>query len=111
MILEIPLLRPNQEAFFSIVVDLDGDEYTLEFRWNVRGEFWDMSISTSSGELRHAGIVLVPSWELLRSTAGRTPAGFFILRDTSSPVLQAEDPGFEDLGTRHVLTYFTEDEI
>ncbi len=103
----IPIERTTEDAsFFDLQVQLDGVTYTLEFRWNVRCESWFMAIWDADHSFCYqAGLRLVSNWPLELHAADPVPNGNFFIIDTANDASMAEDPGFDDLGNRHVLFY------
>src|SRR5262245_58922141 len=107
--LKIPIQRTIDDAAeFDLQINLEGTTYTLDFHWNVRLEAWFMSVWDAEHLVPYqVGTRMVADWWMNRNTADRRPAGAFILIDTAAPVGQGEEPGFDDLGNRHLLHYAT----
>lgn len=91
--------------FFDIQITVEGVTYTLEFRWNVRLESWFMAMFDADGVVPIlVGVRLVADWLIGSYHTGVGPSGAFRLFDTTG---RGEEPGFEDLGTRHRLEFWT----
>ncbi len=104
----IPIVREaDGPAWIEQQAVLDGATYTLIILWNERYQAWYLQVFDAEGvtPLRN-GIKLVADYQLVKWTVSRTPTGFFYCIDTATPVGRGEDPGFDDLGTRHQLHYF-----
>ena len=96
-------------AFFDLQVELDGELYTLEFRWNVRLGAWFMAVLDAPGEnILYAGARLVCNWPLFAYRADRKPPGALVALDTTG---ECVDPALEDLGVRVQLVYYTAAEL
>jgi hypothetical protein len=107
MPIEIP--TRSDLLFYDLQHDLDGSTYTLELRWNVRGQAWFMKVLDAEGvNILQGDIKLVANFPLGAYTTGRSPPGVFMLIDTSG---NEEEAGETDLGSRHKLLYWTEAEI
>lgn len=96
-------------SFFSQQVTLEGTTYTLEFRWNVRGEFWSMSIFDATGQTAiSTGHKLNVDYLIGKFYSDRDPPGLFLAYDTSGDGVEM---AFEDLGNRVQLIYFESTEL
>lgn len=70
---------------------------------------WFMDLLDSTGTVQIlSGLRLVASWPLGKANTGRMPPGLFVVQDTEG---KGDDPGFDDLGARHRLIYFTSTEL
>lgn len=108
MAFEIPI--PENERAFELRVELDGDFYGLRIWHNGRANAWFMDVQDGDGNATARAIRLVPGVALtahLRNLPG-VPPGFLVLADTQG---RGEEPGENDLGTRHKLIYWTEAEL
>lgn len=87
-----------------VAVKLDGVNYTLRLRWNVRSGAWFMDILDAEDNFLAAGRKLVVEWalNLLRDTDPNLPQGMLFCRDTTG---QKADPTLESLGTTVLLLY------
>lgn len=101
------------DAFFDLQATLDEVTYTLQFRWNVRLEAWFMDVLDSTGQTTYqSGLRLVANWPLNAYSTGRNPPGIFVAADSSSAVVgTGTDPGFDDLGDRVQLVYYTKADL
>ena len=107
MAIEIPFL-PDANAFEQRM-RLDGEDYTLTFRWNPRAERWFMDLGDPDGSPIVNGLALVIGsiTRHLRARVGMPP-GLFICLDTSD---SGVDPGFDELGSRVKLVYLEEADL
>lgn len=107
MILQVPL-TPSVPAYHLETV-LDDVTFVLDVRWNYRTEQWQVSISDADGAPLATGVALVLGAFLGRRTAdARMPAGVLVLSDLSGAGV---DAGFDDLGTRVCLYYYSASEF
>jgi hypothetical protein len=94
---------------FAFQVDLDGETYGFEFRWNERAAGYFFALYTSDGTPLLSGKRVVLGWPLLRRYAdGRLPAGDLVAYDTTN---SDTEPALGDLGARVVMLYYTADEL
>lgn len=83
--------------------------YVFDVRWNARAESWYMDILAADETPIRMGIRLVLGTLLGgRSVSLAFPAGALRARDLSN---EGREAAFDDLGTRVVVYYFTEDEL
>jgi hypothetical protein len=104
---EIPI-QTDVNAFTERI-QLDGNYYTLTFRWNERALRWYLDLADGDGAAIASGIALVTGVPLtyhLRATTGM-PQGTLVCVDTDE---SGVDPAFDELGNRVKLIYLTEDE-
>lgn len=74
----------NTYPSFSQEVVLDENNYILEFNWNTRGEFWELSILAPDSAVILGGIKLVIGYDLFRQYKHlNIPKGVLIVVDTS----------------------------
>jgi len=96
-------------TYFSLLVPLDGVNYTLQFRWNLRENAWYMDVLNEAGDtVLIGGIAIVVSYPLASQFTGRSPPGIFAATDTTG---ENVDPGINDLGDRVKLFYVTAAEL
>lgn len=113
----MPILIPidrtaDDDSHFDLQVVLEETTYTLEFLWNERMQSWFMNIWDADEVINYAaGIRLVADYLLRQYTVDRTPPGDLALIDTATDDDLGIDPGFDDLGIRHQLYYYTAEEI
>lgn len=94
---------------FTFACELEGVSYTFAFRWNDRDGGWYMEISDATGDPIVSGIKVVIGILLLgRATSKLLPPGDLLAIDTAAT---NTDPGFEDIGRRVQITYFTAAEL
>ncbi len=96
-------------AHQSFTVDLDGEPYIIELRWNNRASAWFLSLYTPTNAPLLLGRRVVIGVPMLRRH--RTPAfppGEMLAVDTTGA---NQDPGANDLGARVVLMYATAAEL
>lgn len=105
--IDLPITQEGPH--FSFVSDLEGVAYTFEFRWNDRESGWFLTLGDGEGVPIVAGVRVVVNYPLLsRFTDARLPTGFLFAFDSNG---LDEDPAFEDLGRRTILTYGTRAEV
>lgn len=103
----IPLIP--SEGFYSFTSSLEGVEYLFDVNWNGRTGLWSFDISDATGNLISAGNTIVLSnFPMYRESSALAPPGVFVILDTSGTGV---DAGFDELGTRVVMHYYTVDEI
>jgi len=85
---------------------LDGAVYQFTFDWNGRVGLWMMHLADAQGVAIRTGMMLTTGTSLLRRiTDTRRPPGALVVVDLTGA--DDADPGFDDLGTRFVLSYIT----
>lgn len=105
--ISIPLQPSLPE--FDEQVSLDGANYTLSLRWNVRASAWFMDVyDDQETTLLAGGIKLVLGALLGIERTGRQPPGAFMVLDTSGAGVEA---GLDDFGVRVRLEYLTADDL
>lgn len=106
------LILPLNSTYpaYSETVTLEGVRVVLAIRWNYRGQYWSMDISSAGGTLIVGGIKLVPGAEFLGPHAQKPglPPGNMILLDTLN---ESGKPTRENIATRFRLCYITEAEV
>lgn len=106
---EIPFDQETGDSSFTEIVNLEGSEYVLEFDWNDRVGYWFFALRTEGGELIVSGKRVVTAWPLLKGVpATNRPPGELFAVDFFG---EKEAPGFEDLGNRVGLFYYTAEEL
>lgn len=111
-LLAIPIQRPKSQLppftaqpapHFDFTVSLEGVNYTIEIRWNVRDQAWYRRVLNESADTVIRGdLKLVVSFPIDLFTTGRQPAGLMILQDTSGTGVEL---AYGDLGARGLLFY------
>jgi len=90
-------------------IALDGVPYILSFKWNGRGGYWSMSISSVDGVEILSSIKLVPDYELISQyVAADIPPGMIVVHDSSG---NKDMIGRDDVNVRAILAYITEAEV
>jgi len=103
----LPLV-PN-EPNYRVGTALDGVQYTLDIRWNIRDSAWYMDVLTADGDMIRAGLKLVLGASIGgRVTDPRFPPGLLRVFDQSHTGVDAT---LEDMGTRVVVYYFSAQEM
>ncbi len=99
----------TSSLYWDQVTQLEGIEYTLQFRWAVREGCWYLGIYDQDANPLALSIRLVVSFPLLRRfTDPRLPPGVLFCCDMSGADQDIVD--YTDLGTRVLLTYVTSDD-
>jgi hypothetical protein len=97
----------TNKAFSSQRVTLEGVDYYINLSWNMRAG-WFIGMADQDGVAIFSPKRLTPDWDLLgHITDDRRPRGELYCLDTTA---QRAEPGFDDLGSRHVLLYLTAEE-
>lgn len=103
------IVIPTQaRPFYSLRTTLDGNGYTLHFRWGTREERWFLSIHDGEDQPILQSIKLLTNWPLAQyQKAKGLPAGVLIVTTASQ---DTSPPGLEELGIgrRCELTYYPE---
>lgn len=95
--------------YYSEIVDLDGENFLMVFKWNFRDSTWYFSLYQEDETPVAVGMRLVVGWNPLRRLVGTDrPLGSIYVHDTVGTDVEA---GFEELGTRVLVLYYDEDEI
>lgn len=90
---EIPLR--SDLSHFTVVVELDGSVYRLEFRWNTRERAWYMHMYDADESIIQGSLKCVVVWPIgsLQCTDPRRPLGSLVFVDTSN---SERDPTWTD---------------
>lgn len=105
----VQIFTSNTIPYYTQKVTLDGQTFTLEFKWNIREEFWYMNLLNDDNVAIVSGIKIVTNWPLLRRvTNEERPLGDFFAYDITDVGTEA---GFEELGERVLLLYFSQAEL
>lgn len=120
----IPIDRTADDASrFTLQAQLDGATYTLAFRWNERtprtaidgtvsSGSWFMNVLDAEGvNALMVGIRLSVDYPTTKNIVGRTPPGSFVAVDSGAAIGNGVDPGFDDLGNRVKLFYYSAAEV
>ena len=104
IIVPIPTTSPT-DPIFDVQAPLDGVTYTLHFEWNDRvGAWFHMVLDADAQVVLLGSQKVVSDYPLGLNSSNRPFPGYLIARDTSG---QGADPGFDDLGARVIIDYFT----
>jgi len=96
-------------ASFSQEIILDGSPYIFRFDWNIREEFWSMSVSKIDGTSIINGIKLVLGYDLFdQYRALDLPPGVMIAIDTTDLIDKIDRYNVLD---EVKLVYLTEEEV
>lgn len=99
----------NDLPHYSFDTTLDGETFTLTFRWNAVDTYWYLSVKDAGGNDILTSRRVVVDWPIGYTFRNRgMPAGALIFVDTQG---EQHDPGLEDLGGRVQLYYFTAAEL
>lgn len=107
----MPFVLPLDSAapHYQVGTSLDGVQYILELKWNMRDEAWYLDILAEDEDpIRHGMKIVLGTLLGRRSVDPRMPAGAFIAADLSGAGREAT---IDDLGTRVVVYYYTADEV
>jgi hypothetical protein len=87
---------------------LDGDPFVLQVRWNARAATWFLDVLASDDTPIANGLALVPGVLIGRRVADARMPGCFAVSDLTG---EGANPGVDDLGVRHVVHFYTFDEL
>lgn len=91
-------------------VTLEGEDFYVRLDWNMRSG-WYLGLSDQAQDPIFSPKKIAANWDLLGSCSDdRRPRGALYCFDTRAETT-SKKPSFEELGTRHVLVYFTEAEV
>lgn len=102
----LPTLTDGTEAY-DRRIQLDGVEYSFQFRYNLRRELWSFSIFGLDGTAVLAGQTVHCGIPLNRRAVGGPPGVLIAVPETES----LDPPTLLELGDRVKLLYFTADEM
>jgi hypothetical protein len=93
---------------YRVSTTLDGVQYVLDVRWNGRSGVWYLDIRDVDEDPIAMGIAVVLGSALgIRTVDARFPPGALIAADMSG---EGRDAGFDDLGDRVKVFYYSADE-
>jgi hypothetical protein len=106
----VPVLLPLQPsiASYRFSTELAGDEFLIDVRWNSRDESWYLDVLLPDETLIMAGLRVVLGALGIRYSDSRRPRGMLLAYDRSG---EAREAGFDDIGERVVVLFFTVDEL
>jgi len=97
------------EFNFRVNTVLEGTEFIFDVRWNGRDSAWYMDLLDVDGDLIRAGMKIALGSPMgIRVADARFPDGLFSPSDLSN---SGVDAGFDDLGVRVVVFFFTNAEL
>ncbi|MDC7234971.1 MAG: hypothetical protein PQJ58_17185 [Spirochaetales bacterium] len=99
---------PEVSPEFSQKVNLGGIYYGIRIRWNTRSESWYLHLFDADGNPIITGKRLVPNYPLTEIHTDRFQ-GELIVLDTRNDLTDCCIT-YENLGTRFLLVYLTEEE-
>ena len=106
--IEIPV---QAEIFnFAITIELDGEIFLLDFKFNDRSELWTMNIYDTDSNPIVLGVILVTGVDFYkkhRATVG-SPLGTFFVADIDG---QNRNADFETFGKSVKLYYIPAEEL
>lgn len=109
MSLRVPCTPGGRGAWVQQTA-LDGAVYQFTFDWNGRLGRWMLHLADANGVAIRTGMILTVGTSLLwRITDPRRPPGALVVVDLTGA--NDADPGFDDLGSRFALAYFTRAEL
>lgn len=96
-------------ANYRFSTALSGTQYLLDVRWNARDTAWYLDVLAEDETPLRLGIKIVLGALLGgRVVSDEFPAGVFIAHDLTNA---GTDPGFDELGDRVVVYYYTFEEL
>lgn len=105
----VPTENAPALKFFDLVVDLDGSDYQLIFRYNERENFWYIDVLDAAGNPIRNGLKCVINWPLLRRCVleSRPPGSLMVLDARTEPA----ETGLDNFGSLAELIYADASEI
>ena len=103
----LPITQETAADAFS--TELGGLTFGFAFRWNDRASQWVLDVSDGDGVLLAAGVRVTVGVLLLRrlGLGSRFPGDLYAVDENG----QNRDAGFEDLGRRVQVYWFSDDEL
>jgi hypothetical protein len=94
---------------YRFATTIENRVYLLDVRWNSRAESWyfDM-LSEDETPLRRGMRLVLGAFLGVRSASDELPHGVLMAIDRTG---EGREAGFDDLGDRVVVFYFTRDEV
>lgn len=105
------LLVPKfDDSYYSQQVTLNGEVFKLEFKYNIRQDFWTIDISRRDGTPLVQGRKVVVDFPLFTRFGYKQdmPLGEFFLNDSEGTTQEATRQTFLE---QYLLTFFTDEEI
>jgi hypothetical protein len=82
---------------------LDGNNYSLQFSWNLETEKWYLNLKGLSNDIEINGIAMLPGKDLLAPYGYRELGQLWVVDNSGAN----EDPNYDDFGSRWELQYTT----
>ncbi len=97
------------EFDYTVNTVIEGTEFIFDVRWNGRDSAWYMDLLDVDGVMIRAGMKIALGSPMgIRVADASFPDGFFSPSDLSNTGV---DAGFDDLGVRVVVFFFTNEEL
>lgn len=97
------------EFHYRVNSVVDGTEYIFDVRWNARDGAWYMDLlDVEEDPIRTGMKIVLGSLIGARSADPRYPLGAFVASDLANSGI---DAGFDDLGVRVVVFFYTATEL
>lgn len=110
--MSIQVIPTYSDAFYDMVVNMEGTDYHLTFTYNQRENAYYFSIGTPDGDDIVNGIKIVSSWPLLKNWADpRLPAGDIFCIPNTTTTDPAPGLGQIGPGLPWTLYYVTHDQL
>ena len=94
---------------YRVGTTIEGVQYLFDVRWNGREQAWYFDLLDQDADMIRAGIKIVLGAMLgVRCADPRFPNGEFVATDLSN---SGVDAGFDDLGVRVIVRFFTAEEL
>lgn len=94
-------LSPD-DSIYDLEVELSGFMFKLDFQWNVRSEFWSITLYDAEDNLITTGVPQTDFQLFINCTDERMPKGkFFVIDNTNSN----KDITRDNFGTDILLFY------
>lgn len=102
----LPTLTDGTEAY-DVRIQLEGVEYSFQFRYNLRRELWTFTIAALDGTTVLTGQSVNVGIPLNRRAVNGPPGVLIAISETEN----IDPPTLLDLGDRVKLCYLTADEV
>lgn len=95
------------DSYYSYDIDLDGETYTLTFRWNPRALQFVMEIQDAEENYLVRSIAIVPAFPLIEQYSLEDLAGDFYVVSYEDASLLSEIPIPREIYDSHYMIYDT----